>query len=94
MNRFYWFLNKPWVALPILLRAYRVSHHRRVQRDAQHIAWAHSLIGRPRQHDTRRLNEMMFQYVNDQAKPKFKAPRHRTAIYSFDPQDGFPYPPA
>lgn len=92
MNRLYWFLNKPWVALPIILRAYRVSHHNRRQRDAQHIAWAHSLIGRPRVHDTRRLNEMMFQFVNSQAK--YKAPLHPVGHYTFDPQDGFPYPPA
>lgn len=47
MSRLYWFVNKPWESIPILMRAIKMSQHSRRLNDAAHIQWAHSLLGRP-----------------------------------------------
>ena len=47
-SQFYKVLNKPWYYVPILIRAIRFSRARQRFHETAHIAWAHSLIGRPK----------------------------------------------
>lgn len=40
----YWILNKPWEAVPVLMKAIRLRRIARRQNDEDHIKWARDLV--------------------------------------------------